>query len=95
MKIRFYLFFLIVAAGLLSACTFQEPISYRPAENNADYHVSYLFEHDGCKVYRFYDEGRYVYFTNVNSDVTVIPNDSTVYTNTIREVASKPGAIED
>ena len=38
--------------------------------------VSYLFEHDGCKVYRFYDKGNYVYFTT-RGDVTSITNDST------------------
>lgn len=25
--------------------------------NNVEYQVGFLFEHDGCKVYRFYDEG--------------------------------------
>ena len=30
-----------------------------------DYHVTFLFECDGIKVYRFYD-GKYIYFTNAN-----------------------------
>ncbi|WP_430816260.1 DUF4884 domain-containing protein [Carboxylicivirga sp. RSCT41] len=83
-KLRYSLV-LLLTAGLLHACTIQQPISHAPATNNADYQVSYLFEHDGCKVYRFCDEGRYVYFTTVNSDITVIPNDSTVITNTVRK----------
>jgi len=45
--------------------------------DNATYSVDYLFEHEGCKVYRFEDHGHYVYFTNCNSDVTSIENDST------------------
>ena len=40
------------------------------------YEVSYLFEHDGVKVYRFMDMGNYVYFTT-KGDVTSIKNDST------------------
>lgn len=30
-----------------------------------DYNVTFLFECDGIKVYRFYD-GKYIYFTNAN-----------------------------
>lgn len=30
-----------------------------------DYSVTFLFECDGVKVYRFYD-GKYIYFTNAN-----------------------------
>jgi hypothetical protein len=39
--------------------------------------VEYLFEHDGCKVYCFYDRGHYVYFTNCNNVVTSMECDST------------------
>ncbi|MBK3515853.1 DUF4884 domain-containing protein [Carboxylicivirga marina] len=85
MKKMIYPLISCMAVGLYS-CTIQQPISYSPSENNAGYNVSYLFEHDGCKVYRFYDKGTYVYFTNVNSDVTIVPNDSTVITNSVREV---------
>ena len=63
---------------VLSACIGPRSISVNKAHNNADYTVSYLFEHDGCRVYRFYDmwSGSYVYFTT-QGDVTSIPNDST------------------
>jgi hypothetical protein len=40
-----------------------QPIE-KEATNNSDYSVSYLFEKDGIKVYRFYDRGEYVYFTS-------------------------------
>lgn len=30
---------------------------------NPSYAVSFLFEKDGCRVYRFYDGGSYRYFT--------------------------------
>lgn len=42
---------------------------------NGDFKVEFLFEQDGCKVYRFKDGTRYVYWVNqtgkVNSDYTV------------------------
>ncbi|MCG8582984.1 MAG: DUF4884 domain-containing protein [Bacteroidales bacterium] len=84
MKKLYYSIGLAFTAGLLYSCTIQQPISHAPAKNNDDYQISYLFEHEGCKVYRFCDEGRYVYFTTTQSDVTIIPNDSTVITNTVR-----------
>jgi hypothetical protein len=43
-------------------------------EKKADFELEFLFEKDGCKMYRFYDGGRYVYWANcngkVNSDYT-------------------------
>ena len=69
---------------LLASCTVtQHPISKEPAANNHYYKVEYLFEHDGCKVYRFYDNGYYVYFTNCNGEATA-RTDSTAVKNTTR-----------
>jgi len=63
-------------------CYTQQPITKRITENNATYKVEYLFEHEGCKVYRFYDRGEYVYFTNCNGQA-IAKTDSTTVTNTI------------
>lgn len=54
-----------------------KPLSKAPSDNNKSYEVSYLFEHEGCKVYRFQDMGNYVYFTNCKGNVTAINPDST------------------
>ncbi len=51
------------------------PLNSGPSANNTTYQVQYLFEHDGCKVYRFYD-GYYVYFTNCNGETTAVKQDS-------------------
>ncbi|HEY4151298.1 MAG TPA: DUF4884 domain-containing protein [Chitinophagaceae bacterium] len=67
---------LILPAFLFTACTVQQPISRTLAQNNADYKVEYLFQQDGCKIYRFYDRGYYVYFTNCNGQAFT-PMDST------------------
>lgn len=66
-----------IALFTLCSCYSGRPLVNGPAENNHSYNVQYLFEHDGCKVYRFYDRGNYVYFTNCGGDVTAIENDST------------------
>lgn len=70
---------------LLSGCYMGVPLKIEPAANNSSYQVDYLFEHDGCKVYRFYDQGRYVYFTNSQGTVSAFQNDSTktVVTNQV------------
>jgi hypothetical protein len=70
------LFMLFVIMELLS-CTYQIPISKVKPENNKTYEVEFLFEHDGCKIYRFQDYGNYVYFTNCNGDVTNVTSDTT------------------
>lgn len=61
----------------LSSCYSGRPVAKQVPQNNSTYKVDYLFEHDGCKVYRFYDMGNYVYFTNCSGDITAISNDST------------------
>lgn len=66
----------IVSINLLS-CMIQEPISVVAPQNNKTYEIEYLFEHDGCKMYRFRDGDYYVYFTNCKGEVSTVVNDST------------------
>lgn len=61
----------------MTACFAGKPITKQAPANNETYKVEYLFEHDGCRVYRFQDMGNWVYFTNCDGDVTAISNDST------------------
>jgi hypothetical protein len=65
----------IVLFSLLS-CRTSVPITQQKAENNRTYDIDYLFEHDGCKVYRFRDNGEYVYFTNCTGQVSTSRGDS-------------------
>ncbi|MCF8360634.1 MAG: DUF4884 domain-containing protein [Prolixibacteraceae bacterium] len=70
------IFSIIVLFMLFAACSSRRPLfSDRPG-NNKTYEVEYLFEYDGCKVYRFFDRGNYVYFTNCKGDVIGFANDS-------------------
>jgi len=50
----FILFFCITG---LASCYAGIPLKSGKSENNQTYEVSYLFEHDGVKVYRFLDLG--------------------------------------
>jgi Domain of unknown function (DUF4884) len=65
------------AVFFISCRTTRHPLTTAVPKNNATYQVDYLFEHDGCKVYRFFDAGHYVYFTNCTGDITSIKKDST------------------
>jgi hypothetical protein len=74
---KFYLpVILMVVALILGSCA-QIPISSSEPINNNTYSVDYLFDHDGCKVYRFYDKGKYVYFTLCKGSHSVFKPDST------------------
>lgn len=58
------------------------PIVKEKPYNNQTYKVEYLFEHDGYRVFRFYDKGNYVYFTTPAGMTTAIKNDSTRHRTT-------------
>ncbi len=80
MKKYFPLFILLI----FSACKgTQKPVSSEKPVNNNTYTVEYLFEHEGCKVYRFFDQGNYVYFTNCNGEA-ITKTDSTQTRNLIK-----------
>lgn len=90
MKAMIKLFFLLFVFMGVTSCFTAIPLEKKRSENNDTYTISYLFEHDGCKVYRFYDNGNYVYFTT-RGDVTSIKNDSThKRTITINTDSAKP-----
>jgi len=80
---------LVLFVLLLNSCGINQPISTLKPSNNGTYAVDYLFEHDGCKVYRFQDDGRWVYFTNCSGNVTSFQNDS-VQTRIINTVRKSP-----
>jgi len=79
-----YLPFIVLLTA--SGCTIEKqmPLKTQEPGNNQTYKVDYLFEHDGCKVYRFYDRGNYVYFTNCKGEA-IVKTDSTEIRNTIRK----------
>jgi hypothetical protein len=85
---------LIILSIFIQSCGIYEPISTKAPANNESYQVDYLFEHEGIKVYRFLDRGRWVYFTNCAGDLTSFQNDSVRITNTIRKIpAESPSPV--
>jgi len=72
----------IIVAGCFTPG--QMPVKTQTPDNNQDYKVDYLFEHDGCKVFRFYDRGNVVYFTNCNGEA-IVKTDSTEIRNIVRK----------
>ena len=70
----------LIAITGFASCTVGRPLVTAPSQNNITYTVEYLFEHEGCKVYRFYDKGNYVYFTNCNGEA-IAQTDSTATRN--------------
>jgi hypothetical protein len=44
---------------------------------NANFKVELLFENDGCKVYRFEDDGHYVYYTDCRGKVESVYQQNT------------------
>lgn len=89
MKNSIIILLLGISLLLLTSCM-GRPLINSSADNNDSYRVQYLFEHDGCKVYRFYDKGHYVYFTNCDGNTMAIKNDSTA--SYVQSVSNKvPG----
>ena len=76
MKKRFQFCLLVCSTLIISACNLNVPLRYEKPSNNDTYTIDYLFQHDGVKVYRFWDRGNYVYFTT-RGDATSIHGDST------------------
>lgn len=58
MKTLTRLFILLFVMAGVSSCYTGIPLKQGKSENNRTYEVSYLFEHDGVKVYRFYGYGK-------------------------------------
>lgn len=53
----FYTGLISLCSMIFSSCGVGIPIQNKAPQNNDTYTISYLFEHDGVKVYRFYDMG--------------------------------------
>jgi len=75
------LFLLLFGGAVLLLWSCDKPNS----EKNDNYFKTYLlFERDGCKVYRFYDDGYIHYFTNCTETISTIARGTakTRYTTT-------------
>ena len=55
----------VLAAILILASCAMKPIETRTTNNSNGGKVDVLFDFDGIRMYRFYDDGHYVYFAKV------------------------------
>lgn len=55
----------ILLVAMFSSCAGNGQ-SVQTSKSSGNYDVQFLFEVDHVKVYRFYDAGRWIYFTNTN-----------------------------
>lgn len=69
MKRLLVLPFLLLALVGADGCEDPRPVEAQTPTNNPEYKVDFLFEKDGCKVYRFGDAGRTHYFTNCEGNL--------------------------
>jgi hypothetical protein len=60
---------LMVLPSILLASCGQDPVATKSTDN-PNVPVGLMFEVDGCKVYRFTDASRFVYFTNCTGETT-------------------------
>jgi hypothetical protein len=63
------IFVLLLTVGFLTGC-YREPQSSEIKGNGVN--VEFLFEKDNIKVYRFFDGGRYHYFTSKGETMSTV-----------------------
>jgi len=59
--------YLATLCVVLIGCSEKEPEDVS-STSNPDIKLDLLFTHDGCRVYRFFDAGNYVYFAKCHTD---------------------------
>lgn len=68
--LTFYTIIIVLGAMIFGACS-NEPMSTERLGKDDGFAVEYLFEKDGVKVYRFYDNGYAHYFTTQGETISV------------------------
>lgn len=58
----------MLAAVFLSSCA-GDAGDAKESIQDGDFKIDFLFEKDGCKVYRFKDSGRYIYWSNCSGNM--------------------------
>lgn len=73
---------LISILGLAITSCEHEPIS--SSREGLDMEVDLLFEKDGIKMYRFFDNGHFHYYTNRGETITTQQSGKTTYQENIK-----------
>jgi hypothetical protein len=77
-----YIVLIGLGAMLFGACS-NDPMSKERLGKDDGFEVEFLFEKDGVKVYRFFDVGRYHYFTTGGETISVKTEGKTTYSENV------------
>ena len=80
--LTFYTIIIVLGAMLFGACS-NDPMSKERLGKDDGFEVEFLFEKDGVKVYRFFDVGRYHYFTTGGETISVKTEGKTTYSENV------------
>jgi hypothetical protein len=81
--LTFYTIIIVLGAMIFGACI-NEPISKERIGKDDGFEVEYLFDKDGVKVYRFFDNGHYHYFTTKGETISTQTAGKTTYSENIK-----------
>ena len=81
---------LLVVALVMAACEGEPLITAETG--NPNFQVAFLFEHEGCKVYRFQDGGHPRYFVNCGNGRARTESNHSQQAGKVR--VSKPDTVE-
>ncbi len=81
--LTFYTIIIVLGAMIFGACI-NEPISKVRIGKDDGFEVEYLFDKDGVKVYRFFDNGHYHYFTTKGETISTQTAGKTTYSENIK-----------
>jgi hypothetical protein len=82
--LTFYTIIIVLGAMIFGACI-NEPMSTERLGKGDGFEVEYLFDKDGIKMYRFYDNGHYHYFTTKGETISTQTEGKTHYTENIKD----------
>ena len=82
--ISLYVIVITLGAIIFGACS-NEPMSTERLGKDDGFAVEYLFEKDGVRVYRFYDNGYAHYFTTQGETISVQNTGKTHHTENIKD----------
>jgi len=83
--LTFYTIIIVLGAMIFGACS-NDPISKERVGKDDGFEVEYLFEKDGVRVYRFYDNGYAHYFTTQGETISVHRvNKNTIHKENIKD----------
>lgn len=67
---------LISVLSLSLFCSCLNDAQHKVETSNSNFEVEFLFEKDGCKIYRFMDGGHAVYWTDCRGKIETVYNQS-------------------